>query len=371
MAETQVLAVCDVEQSRRDQSRGLVETQYGEAARSGTYRGCTAHNDFRELIARDDIDIVVVSTPDHWHALPVIAAAKAGKHIYCEKPLGLTVEEGRVMSDTVRRYGVVFQTGSQLRSGEGTRRACELVRNGYIGKLHTIRVGTPQSRTMPNQPEMPVPPGFDYDMWLGPAPREPYTPARCHGTFRFILDYSGGEITDHGAHYIDIGQWGHGSALSGPVEIEGEGEYPRDGLFNAAAKYEVRCTYADGVKMIITSEGEYGVIFEGTEGRIGVSDGGIRLAEPASLLSLVIRAEETHYYQSHGHHQNFLECIRTGAEPIAPIEQAHRTATVAHLGNIAMKLGRKLQWDPARERFVDDVTADRMLSRSMRSPWQL
>lgn len=371
LSEAQVLAVCDVDQTRREQARKTAESHYAEQTRSGLYRGCAAYNDFRELLARPDIDAVVVSTPDHWHALVVIAAAKAGKDIYGEKPLGLTVEQGRAMSDTVRRCGVVFQTGSHLRSRPGPRQACELVLNGYLGHVHTIRVVTGRSPSLEAQP-MPIPPGFDYEMWLGPAPWEPYTERRCHGTFRFILDYSGGQITDQGAHHIDIAQWAHGSELSGPVEFTGRGEFHKEGLYNTAGRYEVTCLYPDGVKLILTSEGpRSGTIFEGTEGRFYTDSSGIKMADPPSLQTVVIGPNERRLRKSPGHREDFLDCIRNRAEPIAPIEQAHRSVTIAHLGNIAMKLRRTLKWDPKSERFVGDPEADRLLSRSMRGPWCL
>jgi predicted dehydrogenase len=368
---TQVVAVCDVDQSRRERGRLTAEAFYANKNGTGRYSGCAAYNDFRDLIARADIDAVVISTPDHWHAIPVIAAAKAGKDIYCEKPLSLTVEQGRVMSDTVRRSGVVFQTGSQLRSNAGVRLGCELALNGYLGRLEKIRARTGRAPIIGNQPTMPVPAGFDYEMWLGPAPWAPYTERRCHSTFRFILDYSGGEITDHGAHSIDLAQWGRGSELSAPVEFEGWGEWPREGLYDVAGRHEVTCRYADGVPLIIGSEGPIGTTFEGTEGSVSVHNGGIVTATPASLRTVVLGPREKHLYRSPGHRENFLECIRTRAEPIAPIEQAHRTASIAHIGNIAMQLGRKLKWDPDRERFVNDTEADRLLSRPMRGPWRL
>ncbi len=371
MDQTQVLAVCDLHQARREQGKATAEAHYAKETASGAYRGCAAYRDFRELIARPDIDAVTVSTPDHWHALIVIAAAKAGKDIYCEKPLSLTVEQGRAMSDAVRRVGVVFQTGSQLRSVPGIRHACQLALNGYLGQVHTIRAVTPRTPIIENQPLTPVPEGFDYEMWLGPAPWAPHTERRWNYTFRYILDYSGGEITDHGAHYIDLGQWGHGSTLSGPIEFEGRGEFPKDGLYDTAGRYEVTCLYPDGVKLIVTSEGRGGTTFEGREGSVGVGDGGIVAADPPSLRSVVFKPSDKRLTRTTGHRENFVECIRTRSEPIAPIEQAHRTVTIAHIGNISMLLGRKLRWDVDRERFVNDPEADRMLSRPMRGPWRL
>ncbi len=369
--DVQITAVCDVDETRRNRARTVVDSYYSETKRSSSSTWCAAHGDFREVLARTDVDAVVISTPDHWHALPAIAAAKAKKHIYCEKPISLTVSEGRAMSKAVEQHGVIFQAGTQLRSSDATRFACELVRNGYLGQLRTIHVGTPRGKTLPKPPEMPIPTGFDYDRWLGPAPIQPYTERRCHGTFRFIFDYSGGEITDHGAHYIDIAQWGHGSELSGPIEYEGKGNFPTDGLFDTATQYEVSCRYADGVRLIISSEKAHGTLFEGSEGKIHIDDGGIHLAEPQSLITVQLKPNDVRLYRSQDHHRNFVDSVQKLSQPIAPVEVAHRTATIAHIGNIAMKLGRNLSWNPITEEFAGDSEANAMLSRPMRAPWKL
>jgi predicted dehydrogenase len=276
------------------------------------------------------------------------------------------------MSDAVRRYGRVFQTGSQQRSDGRFRFACELVRNGRIGKLHTIRTWLPRGSACPPKPPKPVPEGFDYDMWLGPAPFAPYCDNRTHWDFRWILDYSGGQVTDWGAHHNDIAQWGHGTEYTGPVEVEGKGEFPKEGLWNAAMTYEFTCTYADGVKLICSddSKGENGLRFEGTDGWVYVNRGRID-ANPKSLLQSKIGAGEIHLYESPGHYRDFVDCIRTRRQPIAPIEQAHRSIAISHLGNIAMLLGRKIKWDPDREVVVGDTEAQRMTSRAMRAPWHL
>jgi predicted dehydrogenase len=367
----QIVAVCDVDQVRRDRASKVVNEFYANTKKSGTFDGCKSYEDFREVIARDDVDAVILSTPDHWHALPVIAAANAKKNIYCEKPLGLTVEQGRVMSDVIKKNQVVFQAGTQLRSSSSTRLGCELVRNGYLGKIEKVVVGTPRGKTLGRQPGMPIPAGFNFDMWLGPAPLEEYTERRCHGTFRFISDYSGGEITDHGAHYIDIAQWGLGTELTGPLIIEGQGAFPHDGLYDTATSYEVRCTYQNGVQLIISSEVDAGTMFIGTEGKLLIQDGGIQLAEPANLKTVSLKPSDIQLYKSDDHHRNFLDCIASRKETISPVEHAHRTATIAHLGNIAIRLKRKLRWDPQNELLVQDDEANRMLSRFMREPWSL
>ncbi len=362
--EVQVVAVCDVDRAHRDHAKQIVDQAYGN-------KDCAAYNDFREVTRRSDIDAVVISTPDHWHILPAIDAAKHGRDLYVEKPLTLTIDEGRVLSDTVRRYGRVLQTGSQQRSGRNFRFVCKLVRNGRLGKLHTVHVGIPGNNrtTSPIWTPQPVPDGFDYDFWLGPAPWQPYHEQRCHYQFRFILDYSGGQVTNWGAHYLDIAQWALGMDDSGPVEITGHGEFPSSGLFTTATKVDFRCTYANGVRLYCKTGGQ-GVRFEGTDGWIFV-DRQILEAEPASLLKESLGPNEIRLYESRDHKQNFLDCIRTRRRPIADVEIGHRSATVCHLGNIAMLRGCTLKWDPEREEFIDDDAANRMRNRAMRLPWTL
>jgi predicted dehydrogenase len=357
---SQVVAVCDVDAAHREKARQIAELDEK-----------SSYNDFRDLIARDDIDAVVVATPDHWHVPTSLAAVKAGKDVYCEKPLTLTIGGGRALADAVKRYGRVLQTGSQQRSGSEFRKACELVRNGRIGKLHTIKVGIPGNnrKCPPTWEAKPVPEGFDYDMWLGPAPWEPYTEQRCHYQFRFILDYSGGQMTNWGAHYLDIAQWGNGADETGPVEIEGKGDFPESGLFTTSKKADVTYTYANGVQLLLKTGGG-NTRFEGSEGWVFVSRGKID-AEPKSVLQEKIGADEIKLYDSRDHKQNFLDCIKSRKDPIASAEIGHRSSTVCHLGNIAMLLGRKVKWDPKKERFINDSAADSMISRSMRSPWKL
>jgi predicted dehydrogenase len=331
----------------------------------------SSYNDLRDLIARDDIDAVVVATPDHWHVPASIMAVKAGKDVYCEKPLTLTIGGGRALADAVKRYGRVLQTGSQQRSGKEFRFACELVQNGRIGKLHTIKVGIPGNnrKCPPTWEAKPIPEGFDYDLWLGPAPWEPYTEQRCHYQFRFVLDYSGGQMTNWGAHYLDIAQWGNAADDTGPVEIEGKGDFPESGLFTTAKKVDITYTYANGVKLLLKTGGG-NTRFEGSEGWVFVTRGKID-SEPKSLLKEIIGPDEIHLYNSRDHKQNFLDCIKSRKDPIASAEIGHRSSTVCHLGNIAMLLDRKVKWDPKNERFINDSEADSMISRSMRAPWRL
>jgi len=365
----QVVAVCDVDAERRDRAKGKVEARYSKD-KPGGYKGCDTYNDFRELLARDDIDATTNATPDHWHALIVCAAAEAGKDMYGQKPLSLTLQQGRIMSDTVQRYGTVYQTGSQQRSDRRFRFACELVRNGRLGKIHTMEVGLPGGSATGTEPEMPIPEGFDYDFWLGPAPVAPYTKKRCHYTFRWILDYSGGQVTDWGAHHCDIAQWGVGKERTGPISAEGEGEFPVDGLYNAATQYRFVLTYPDRMRMICSSKFPNGVKWIGEKGWVFVKRGGIN-AEPESLLSEKIGPNEIHLYESNNHRGNFIDCVYSRGETVAPIEIAHRSISCAHLGNIAMMLQRKVQWDPDKEYFPNDPEAQRMTGRAMREPWVL
>jgi len=366
-----IVAVCDVDRPHRRRAKGLVDERYGN-------EDCVGYTDFRELLARTDLDAVSIAVPDHWHAIPAIAAAKAGLDIYAEKPLALTIPQGRAMCDAVARSGRIWQTGSWQRSQAHFRHACELVRNGRIGKVHNVKVGLPTGPTCGPQPEMPVPEGFDYDFWLGPAPWAPYTEKRCHWDFRWILDYSGGQLTDWAAHHCDIANWGMGTEYTGPVEVEGHGDYPRDGLWNAATDYRFYAKYAPGASPVapdgfvtdVSNKNRGGALWEGEHGWVWVDRGGID-AKPKALLDEVIAPNETQLYRSRDHHGNFLDCVRSRSTTITPIEVAHRAITIAHLGNIAMRLECKVCWDPDAERIVDNAEADRLLDRAMREPWHI
>jgi len=374
LPETHMAALCDVDAAHLADARGEVESFYADRAASGSYSGCDGYNDFRELLARDDIDAVMIATPDHWHGVVSIAAAKAGKDMYCEKPLANSVAEGRAVVNAVKRYRRVLQTGSHERSRDNARYACELVRNGRIGKLHTIEVNLPIDNHGPidNQPVMPVPEGFDYDLWLGPAPWEPYTEKRCHFHFRYILDYSGGEVTDRGAHIIDLAQLGNGTDHTGPIDVSGWGDFPKDGLFNTAMNYKFEFNYANGVHMVCECKGPRGVRFIGDKGWVFIHiHGGNLEADPESLLREVIGPDEIRLGRSPGHHKDFINAVKTRGVTMAPPEAGHRTASMCHLANIAMRLGRPLRWDPDHEHFIDDPEADRMLCASMRAPWHI
>ena len=371
--DAQIVAVCDVDRQRRIDAKKLIETRYAEKFQ-GTYKGCDDYNDFRDIIARDDIDAVMVATPDHWHVIPSVMAARAGKDVMCEKPLSLTILEGRILSDAIKTHNRVFQTATENRSDINYHRMIELVRNGRIGKLHTIRVDLPGGYSAQEQSfETCQPPeGFDYNMWLGQAPEAPYCPARIHWNFRWILDYSGGMLTDWGAHMIDLAQWGNDTEYTGPIEVEGKGEFPKEGLYNAATRFRVECKFANDVKMIIRSKSP-ALRFEGTEGWIA-NDGWraeLKASDPKILEEKIGSNELQLYTCPQGEQRNFLDCVKSRELCYAPVEVGHRTITIAHLGNISMVLGRKLRWNPDIERFINDPVADWLLSRPMREPWTL
>ena len=376
--DVSIVAVCDLDSNRLSLAKKRVENFYAGKRPSGEYKGCATYADYRELISRADIDTVQIALPDHWHTMPALAAARAGKDIFIQKPLTLTHAEGRLLSDTVRRYARVLQVGSQQRSDSRFRFGCELVRNGRIGKVHTVKVGLPTDPGGGSVTPMPVPPNLNYEMWLGPAPWAPYTEDRVHpqkdingrpGWLR-ITDYCLGMITGWGSHHNDIVQWGLGTELTGPVEVSAEAEFPKDGLWDVHGLFRIEYTYASGTKVICADDkrNKPGILFEGSEGWVWVDRGRID-AQPKSLLTSNIGPDEIHLYRSNSHKGNFIECIKSRRETICPVEVGHRSCTVCILGHIAMVLGRKLRWDPEKEIFTNDVEANRMLSRPYRGPW--
>jgi predicted dehydrogenase len=379
-SDVRVLALCDVDSKHLAQAKEVVQKKYAESKTHGTDIDCATTKDFREVVGRDDIDAVVVSTPDHWHVPISLAAIRAGKDVYCEKPISVSIDEGRILSDEAKKHSRVFQTGSEFRGLHNFLRAAELVRNGRIGKLHTITAYLPCN---PNRPgdstPMKVPPELDYDMWLGPAPWAPYTKDRVHFDFRWIFDYSGGTICDWGAHLLDQAQWANDTEYSGPTEIEGTGTFLSEGLFNTAIKFHVEYKYENGVKLICTDKIQKfngGIRYEGSEGSIYAKyptwSGKTLKSEPESILKSKIGPDETHLYTCPaGPERNLLDCIRSRKLTYYPAEVGHRSSTICHLGNVAMMLQRKIKWDPKKEKFVNDDEANRMLSRPMRSPWRL
>ncbi|UCD50248.1 MAG: Gfo/Idh/MocA family oxidoreductase [Phycisphaerales bacterium] len=362
--EVQVVAVCDVEKAHRDRAKQLCDERYGN-------RDCKSYLDFRELIGRGDLDAVMLALPDHWHAIPAIAAARAGLDIHGQKPFARSIREGRAICDAVHRYGRVWQTGSQQRSDYKFRQACELVRNGRIGKILKIEVGLPTGGGTDVKPITKVPEGLDWDFWLGPAPYVPYRGV-VHWNWRWIMDYSGGQLTDWAGHHIDIAHWGMGWDTTGPVEIEGKGNYPKDGLYNVPTTYRFNCTYANGIVMTVANNQQLtqGARWYGEEGWIHVNRGGLS-ASNEKILKEEIGPNEIRLYGSRDHKQNFLDCVKSRKLTICPAEVGHRSISVGLLGEIAMLTGRKIKWNPQTEEIAGDPEASALLGRSYREPWVL
>jgi predicted dehydrogenase len=351
-----IIAVCDANANNRNRARDIVNQKYQN-------QDCAAYRDFRELVARTDLDAVLSATGDRWHPLVAMAAARTGKDVYSEKPVSLTIAEARALADTVKRYGVIFQIGTQQRSMSNFRHACELVRNGYLGELKKVTgdvvPGFPPLCDLPGEP---VPDWLDWDMWLGPCPWRPYHSRVAFGWMGWF-DYSGGDMTNWGAHVLDIVQWGLGMDDSGPVEV-----IPPNGKDVRVLTYR----YASGVPVEIDRIAGMakGILFEGTKGTVKVSRE-VYETQPASLRSQVIGPNEIHLHASDNHHTDFLRSVRTRQRNASDAEVACRSITVCHLGNIALHLGRRLKWDPANEQFVGDAEANRMLGRALRAPWHL
>jgi len=306
--------------------------------------------------------------------LHTVAAARAGKDVYCEKALATTIAQSQAMVKTVRRYSRVFQTGTQQRSSTPFRQACELARNGYLGSLRTIKVGDPKGYPGPKVRSEPVPEGLDYNLWLGPAPWKPYFPERLENLKGWMLcyDYTVGFLSGWGQHDIDIAQWGNGTDHTGPVEVEGHATFPTEGLNDTAATWHVEFGYANGVRLVFASDDEnpHGIRFEGAEGWVFVNRSGIQ-AQPESLLKIRPRGNDVRLYESQNHHLDFLHSVKTRQDPVCPVEVGHHTYVICNLSDIATRLGRKLRWDPATERFPDDEPANRMLNRALRPPWTI
>ncbi|HIQ23388.1 MAG TPA: Gfo/Idh/MocA family oxidoreductase [Planctomycetes bacterium] len=364
--DAEPVALCDVDRRRVDRALKVVRRRRGERFR------CQITRDWREVIARRDVDAVMISTPDHWHVPLSLAAIRSGKDVICEKPT-LTIAEGRVLADAVRRYGAVFQTSTEDRSVDIYHRMAELVRNGRIGKLRRIFVQLPAGPDQPGDPRpKPVPEGLDWDMWLGPAPWKPYREGLHQFHWRWNRDYSGGQLTDWGAHQLDTAQWANDTERTGPIEVEGVGKRHETGLYDTFYEYHLVYRYADGVVMHVDSGGT-GLRFEGTDGWVGNDSWRAPLkASSPEILRSVIGPEEIHLYTCpEGEHRNFLDCVKSRRDPYFPAEVGHRCSTISHMGNIAMELGRKLRWDPQTETFLDDDTANRMRGRASREPWRI
>ncbi|MBL9084969.1 MAG: Gfo/Idh/MocA family oxidoreductase [Planctomycetales bacterium] len=362
----EVAALCDVDSQVLAAAHDLTKKSVGGPVE--------LFGDYRKLLERKDIDAVVISTPDHWHARMTIDTAEAGKDVYCEKPLTHTVIEGRKMVDAVRKNGRVAQTGSQQRSDARFRQACEMARNGRLGKLEKVLVGIPR----PNHPGKPIadtapPAELNYDLWLGPAPDRAYNKNRVHYNFRFFWDYSGGQMTNFGAHNIDIAHWGMGMDEGGPLSVEGTATFHPEKWHEVTETCRVTFQYPDGMQMIVGQQQKdipMGATFVGSKGTVFVSRKEI-VANPIDLTSDPIGEGDLRLYESTSHHQNFLDCVKSRKLPICDIEIGHRAATACHLGNIAVRTGRKITWDAAKEQIIGDDEAQAMTLPKYRAPWTI
>ena len=390
-----IMAVADVDRIRLESGKKMLEGWYAKKTGQANYIDIKIYEDYHQLINNKDIDAVMISTPDHWHAQPAIEAALAGKHIYVQKPTSLTIEEGRLMSDAVRKSGVVFQLGSQQRSANPWpqfRQACELVRNGRIGKLHTVNVGLPSDPAGGDTKEMAIPENLNYDMWLGSTPYVYYTGDRVHsqidpnsrGGWLRCEQFGAGMITGWGVHHIDIAHWGMNTELTGPIEIEATAEFPKAGLWDVHGNYEVKSKYANGVTMIMNTKNPNGIKFEGSDGWIFVTRGnvGVTASDPTSgkvekafnasnqkILESKIGPNEIQLYNSPEQHGNWLDSIVSKKPTISPAEVAHRSCSACLLAHAAMKTPGKLFWDPKKELFTNNKEANKLLSRPQRFPY--
>lgn len=389
-----VLAIADFDSNRLAMGKQFIENHYAKKTGTAGYVNVKTYGDYREILADKSIDAVIISTPDHWHSQPAIEAALAGKHIYLQKPTSLTITEGRLLSDIVSKKGVILQVGTQQRSMPQFRIAAELVRNGRIGKLHTVKIGLPGDPAGPEAPEMAIPKNLNYDAWLGSTPWVYYTEMRVHpqnsitdrpGWLR-CEQFGAGMITGWGQHHFDAAAWGMDTELTGPISVSAVAQFPKSGLWNVHGDFMSVAEYKNGISML-TSSGGYpnGIRYEGTEGWIFVTRG-MYSASPSDpvaqnenvkaldasdpkILTSIIGENETHLYVSNEQHGNWLDCIQSGKEPISPVEKGHRACSVCLITHISMKLGRKLQWNADQELFVNDDEANNMLSRTQRAPY--
>ncbi len=387
-----IMAVCDLDSNRTQDGKKLVDAFYAKKMGKSNYMDTKMYDDHREMLLNKDIDAVIISTPDHWHSQPAIEAALAGKDVYLQKPTSLTIEEGRLLSDIVQKKGIILQVGTQQRSSPQFRIAAELVRNGRIGKLHTVKVGLPGDPAGPDAPAMPIPKNLNYDMWLGSTPEVPYTEIGVHPQVGYdrpgwlrLEQYGAGMITGWGQHHYDSAAWGMDTELTGPISIQATAEFPKAGLWNVHGDFMAKAEYANGITMYTTGSYTNGIRYEGTEGWIFVSRGNYvaSASDPVSkaksskaldasdprILESKIGENEIHLYKSNEQHGNWLECIESRKQPISPVEIGHRACSVCLITHISMKLGRKLNWNPETERFINDDEANGLLSRPQRKPY--
>ena len=365
--KVQYVAICDVDANHAANAKGLAD-------KANNNKDCRIYGDYREFLEKEKLDAVSIALPDHWHGLIYTAAANKKLDVYGEKPICRTIKDGQTIVSAVKKNNIIWQTGSWQRSQANFHHAVELVRNGRIGKIIHIEVGLPNgNKGIGTPPVKEVPAELNWEMWLGPALKVPYRGV-SHWDWRWILDYSGGQLTDWAGHHIDIANWGAELEHTGPVEISGEGVYPRDGIFNVPVEYDFLCKYANGIEMRVANSARLvhggGATWYGEKGWINVDRGRIEASDP-KILQEVIGPNEIQIYKSDNHWQNFIDCVKSRKEPIAPIEVAYRAISVALLGEIAMTTGQKIQWDPVKEEIIGNPAASRLLSRPYRQPWSL
>ncbi len=363
--EVQYVALCDLDANHLKNARQIVNEHHRN-------NDCRIYEDYRELLEKEKLDAVCISVPDHWHSHTYIAAAEKKINIWGEKPLARSISEGKAIVKAVQKNGIIWQTGSWQRSVANFHQAAELVFNGRIGKVKYAEVGLPNGgKNIGTPPVKEIPEGLNWEFWLGSAPKVPYRGV-CHWDWRWIIDYSGGQLTDWAGHHIDIAHWGLGLDRTGPIEVEGAGVYPREGIFDVPVEYDFLCKYANGIQIRVANTSRLqhgaGVIWYGENGWIHVDRGRLFASDP-KILEEKMGSGDTLLYKSENHFGNLLECIKTRKETITPVDIAHRSISVGLLGEIAMTTGQKIQWDPEKEEIIGNERASRLLKRPMREPW--
>lgn len=366
--QVRFVALCDVDSKRLAAAKDVVDKENNS-------KDCRIYSDYREFMAKETIDAVLIALPDHWHGIIYTEAAKMKWDVYGEKPICRTIKDGQTIVGAVRKNNIIWQTGSWQRSQSNFHRGAELAINGRVGKIKLIEVGLPDGgRGIGTPPVQEVPQELDWDMWLGPALKVPYRGV-SHWNWRWILDYSGGQLTDWSGHHIDIANWGAGLEYTGPVEITGKGVYPPEGIYNAPVEYDFMCKYENGIEMRVANSSRFpkgmGTTWYGDLGWVHVDRGGRLTASDQKILDEVIGENEVHLYKSDNHYQNFVDSVRSRQQTIAPVEPAYRAISVGLLGEIAMTTGQTIKWDPVKEEILDNTAASRLLSRPYRKPWTL
>ncbi|MDX9812969.1 MAG: Gfo/Idh/MocA family oxidoreductase [Bacteroidales bacterium] len=366
--EVQFVAICDVDDNRLASTKATIDKTHNN-------KDCRTYVDYREILEKETLDAMLIAIPDHWHGIIYSAVANKKINMYGEKPLARTIKDSQAIVEAVHRNDIVFQTGSWQRSQSNFHKACELVRNGRAGKITLIEVGLPDgSRGIGTPPVQEIPAGLNWDMWLGPAPKVPFRGV-LHWDWRWILAYSGGQMTDWVGHHIDIANWGADLEGTGPVEVSGFGVYPAEGIYDVPFEYDFNAKYENGILMHVANSSRFklgmGTTFYGDLGWIHCDRNGVLTASDPKLLEGEVGENEIHLYKSDNHYQNFIDCLRSGEPTIAPIDAAHRAVTVGLLGEIAMTTGMTIKWDPVKEEIIDNPMASRLLSRPYRAPWTL